>query len=241
MTQADLKAAPRTRWTVVVLVTLMHVGLVAGLIRAFTPDFAATAADVVIRAFTIPAPPPQRPAPAPSEKVAAARTEGAAGAAGRRAKPREIAASPVKIAIKPTQAPPVQGRGEENASGVRDVGAGTGASGAGHGTGAGTGGIGQGGGGTGSPTVKIEGDINSARDYPRASRDLRIGASVTIELAVGSDGQVKGCRIVQPSPDPDADRITCALATSRFRFRPARDALGNPVRAMYRWRQRWFY
>ncbi|MCT2399784.1 energy transducer TonB [Novosphingobium mangrovi (ex Huang et al. 2023)] len=142
--------------------------------------------------------------------------------------------------VKPTQAPPAAGNGDENASGARPEGEGSGASGPGYGTGAGAGGMGQGG-GQATPTVKIKGDINSAKDYPRASRDLRIGASVTIEMTVGADGRVKACRIVQPSPDPAADRITCALATKRFRFRPALDAEGSPVEATYRWRQRWFY
>ncbi|WP_245892858.1 TonB family protein [Novosphingobium guangzhouense] len=89
--------------------------------------------------------------------------------------------------------------------------------------------------------MKIAGDINSARDYPRAGRDLRVGASVTIDLTVGRDGRVTSCRVIQPSPDPQADRITCDLATRRFRFRPATDSGGNQVEALYRWRQRWFY
>jgi protein TonB len=35
--------------------------------------------------------------------------------------------------------------------------------------------------------------------------------------------------------------ITCRLAEERFRFRPSLDNQGNPVEAMYGWRQRWFY
>jgi protein TonB len=46
--------------------------------------------------------------------------------------------------------------------------------------------------------------------------------------------------VVEPSPDPEADRITCRLAEERFRFRPARNAGGEPVAAQYGWRQRWF-
>jgi protein TonB len=116
----------------------------------------------------------------------------------------------------------------------------TGAAGAGTGTGSGAGGNGQGGGG-GSAAVKIAGDINSARDYPIASRDLRIGDHVVIALTVGTDGRPSACRVVRASRDPEADAITCRLAMARFRFRPATDAAGQPVIATYGWQQRWFY
>ncbi|MEJ2410786.1 MAG: TonB family protein, partial [Novosphingobium sp.] len=239
MRQADLRTGHRTRWGVAAFVLLIHLALVAGLIRAFTPRFAASVVDTVTQAFSIALPPPaSEPPPAPSPSAGPPAQEGAAGAPGRKAKPRDAAVPKAPIAVKPTEAPPAASSGDENASGARDEGADTGASGAGLGTGAGAGGTGQGGGGRGSPTVKIKGDINSARDYPRATRDLRIGASVTIDLTVGTDGRVSGCRIFRPSPDPGADRITCELAAKRFRFRPATDAAGRPVEATYRWRQR---
>ena len=50
----------------------------------------------------------------------------------------------------------------------------------------------------------------------------------------------QGCRIHRASPDPEADRITCQLATERFRFKPATDAAGNPVVSTFGWQQRWF-
>jgi len=89
--------------------------------------------------------------------------------------------------------------------------------------------------------VKISGDINSARDYPRKSRDQRIGNSVIIVITVGVDGRPKACRIARPSPEPDTDRVTCELAMKRFRFRPATNAAGEPVESDYGWQQRWFY
>ena len=244
MTQADFRMDRRKRWGIAATVLLIHVVVVAALIRAFTPDFATDVVRTMTQAFTVtPEPPAPEPeastSPAPS--VAPPDKEGAAGAAGRKAKPREVAAPKAKIVVKPTQAPPVAGVGDENASGAKTEGEGSGASGSGLGTGAGASGTGQGGGGQAAPTVKIKGDINSAKDYPRSSRDRRIGASVTIDLTVGTDGRVKACRIVQPSPDPVADRITCELATKRFRFRPALDNAGRPIEAVYRWRQRWFY
>ncbi|MCJ2178813.1 TonB family protein [Novosphingobium album (ex Hu et al. 2023)] len=242
MTQADFRMERRKRLSVAALVLLVHLVLVAGLIRAFTPRFAASVVDSVTQAFFVSLPPSlPEPAPSPSPSAALPVEQGAAGAPGRKAQPREAAAPEASIAFKPTQAPPVAGTRDENTAGARDDGGGTGASGTGMGTGGGTGGTGQGGGGQSAPTVKVRGDINSAKDYPRASRGLRIGASVTIDLTVGTDGRVKACRVVRPSPDTEADRITCDLATKRFRFRPATDAQGNPVDAIYRWRQRWFY
>ncbi|WP_235522925.1 TonB family protein [Novosphingobium sp. Leaf2] len=128
----------------------------------------------------------------------------------------------------------------DTAGGAGTIGTGSGAVGEGHGTGAGLGGDGPGAGGGAAPTVKIAGDINAASDYPRSGRARRAGASVIIDLTVGPDGRVDNCRVVQPSPDPEADAITCRLATQRFIFRPARGPSGEPVRAIYRWRQRWF-
>ena len=93
-----------------------------------------------------------------------------------------------------------------------------------------------------SSPVKIAGDINDARDYPvpPGGREIRRGHHVIVHMTVGTDGRARNCRIVEPSPDPEADRITCRLAEERFRFRPARDEDGNPVAAPYGWRQDWF-
>ncbi|MBA3054099.1 MAG: energy transducer TonB, partial [Sphingomonadales bacterium] len=122
----------------------------------------------------------------------------------------------------------------------RDEGAGTGAGGRGEGTGSGGSGSGQGAGG-GTKPIKIAGEINSARDYPSATRDLRIGDSVVIWLTVGTDGKPDACKVARPSKDAEANAITCRLALERFRFRPATDANGKPVVSTYGWQQRWFY
>lgn len=233
----------RPRWGVAAAVLLIHVVVVAGLVRAFTPDLAEAVVRTVTQAFSVTLPPPSPPpSPQPSPAASAVpKEEGASGAAGRKADPRDAAVPKAKVVVKPTEAPPTAGKGRENASGASERGEGSGGAAAGSGTGAGGSGSGGGGGGGGSPTAKIAGDINSAKDYPRSSRDLRIGASVTIDLTVGTDGRVSACRVFAPSPDPEADRITCKLATKRFRFRPALDTTGKPIEATYRWRQRWFY
>ena len=242
--EADLATPPRIRVGVFVLVALLHLLAVLALIRAFAPDFAWRAIDTVVSTFAVEAPhpvPSPSPSPAAPPSAAAARPAGDAGAAGRRAVPRAVSAPRPRIAVPREQvAPLVAGAGSADTAGARDTGAGTGGGPAGSGSGSGGSGSGQGGGG-GSPPVKIAGDINSARDYPAATRDLRIGGQVVIALTVGPDGRPGACRVVRPSRDAEADAITCRLAQARFRFRPATDAGGQPVSATYGWQQRWFY
>ena len=240
--RAELGLPRRSRWGVVALVAVLHLLAIAALVRAFTPEIAESIVGSITTAFDIPLDPPSPtpPRPEPPRKSATPRKESDAGAPGRKASPRDVAVPKAPIAVKPTEAPPVAGTGHENAAGAADKGEGTGASGQGMGLGAGAGGAGTGDGGGASKAVKIAGDINSARDYPRGSRELRLGHQVVIVVRVGTDGRVKSCRVLQPSPDPEADRITCRLASERFRFRPARDGAGNAVEADYGWRQRWF-
>lgn len=240
MSGADLSSPRPVRVGAFVAVAVLHLLAIGMLIRAFAPDFTSKAVDAVLTTFTVtvktvePSPPPP---PAPKGGAA----QGAAGAAGKRAVPREVAAPKPKVAIpRPQVAPPVAGTGAANTAGARDAGAGTGAGGQGEGTGSGGAGNGQGAGG-GTRPVKIAGDINSARDYPIATRDLRIGASVVIWLTVGTDGKPSACKVARPSKDAEANAITCRLALERFRFRPATDANGQPVVSTYGWQQRWFY
>ncbi|MEW9854247.1 TonB family protein [Novosphingobium sp. M1R2S20] len=245
MADADMKPPRRTRLGVALLVTILHVLAVAALVRAFAPSLAADAIRPVVQAFDviitapIPEPSPElSPAPVPSP--APEREEGAAAPRGTTAKPQEVVAPTPKVVLARDPAPAVAGTGTQNEAGASDSGPGTGAGGEGQGTGAGAAGSGTGGGGSAAKAVKIAGDIVSARDYPRATRDLRLGSSVTIALTVSPEGRVSDCRVLRPSRDPEADRITCQLATERFRFRPARDAAGRPVPSVYGWQQRWF-
>jgi len=77
-----------------------------------------------------------------------------------------------------------------------------------------------------SYSITPAGEINNARDYPTppGGRQVRRGHDVVIELTVGTSGRVTACRITDPSPDPEADAITCRLATERFVFRPRLNA-----------------
>jgi protein TonB len=241
MSRADISSPRGTRLAVVLAVALLHVALVLALIRAFAPELTYRVGEQVMAAFTvtITAPPPKPPPPSEKPVVQAPEPAGAAAEAGKRSVAKPVAAPSPRIVLATQAAPPVAGQGSQTTSGARDTGVGTGAGGQGNGTGAGGSGNGIGGGGA-SKVVKIAGDINSTHDYPAASRELRLGDYVIIALTVGTDGRVKGCRIHRPSRDPQADQITCRLATERFRFRPATDWQGNPIEAIYGWQQRWF-
>ncbi len=247
MPAPDLKPRKRARLMIAVAVLGLHVAAIVALVAAFAPSLGDAALRPVLQAVNVtlatsspPPPPPPPPAPRPSPSNAVAQAQGAAAPPAKKARPRAVAAPAPRIVIATPPAPPVAADGAVNRAGASAAGAGTGAVGIGQGTGAGGSGTGTGGGGGAAKAVKIAGDIVSARDYPRRTRDLRLGSAVTIALTVGADGRPTACRIVRPSRDPGADRITCDLATSRFRFRPARNAAGEPVASIYGWQQRWF-
>ena len=234
MSELDLSTPRRGKIGVFALVALLHLLAIAALIRAFAPDFATQTVERVVAAFTVTiTTPPPAPSPTAPEPV------GGAGAAGKRATPRPVKAPEPKLPVSRVPAPKASSSGSADTSGARDAGSGTGAGGAGNGTGSGAGGAGQGG-GQARPLEKTAGEINSVRDFPRATRDKREGTAVVVEMTVGTDGRARDCRVVTPGGDPEADRIVCRLAEARFRFRPRLDAAGNPVTARYRWRQRWW-
>jgi protein TonB len=224
----------RPRWGTLTLVVLLHLAALAGLVRVFAPDVTAGVIEEAgsLISVTITAPPEPEPAPAEPEA-------GAAGEEGREATPREVSAPEAPLP-RPQPAPRAASTGTADTSGAREQGEGTGAGGAGEGTGSGAAGSGQGGGAR--PLELTSGRIDNARDYPTppGGRQVRRGHDVVIELAVGTDGRVTGCRVTDPSPDPEADAITCRLATERFVFRPRLDANGQPTTGRFRWRQRWF-
>ncbi len=224
----------RPRWGTLLLVLVLHLALLAALVRVFAPTFTAHAVERVASLVTVSITAPPDPEPAPAGQP----EQGAAGAEAPKATPREVAAPEAPLP-RPSPAPRAAATGAETLAGAGDQGSGTGAGGAGTGPGGGAG-TGQ---GSGARALElISGRIDDARDYPTppGGRQVRRGHDVVIELTVGTDGRVSACRITDPSPDPEADAITCRLATERFVFRPRLNAAGEPVVGTYRWRQRWF-
>ena len=225
----------RPRWGTLLLVVLLHLAVLAALVRVFAPRFTTTLVERTASLVTVTITAPPDPEPAPDAEPDA----GAAGAEAPEAVAREVAA-PAAPLPRPSPAPRAASTGDETVAGAGEQGAGTGAGGAGAGPGAGGTGTGRGGGAR--PLELISGRIDDARDYPTppGGRQIRRGHDVVIELTVGTDGRVSACRITAPSPDPAADALTCRLATERFVFRPRLNAAGEPVVGTYRWRQRWF-
>ena len=233
----------RPRWGTLALVALLHLAALAGLVRAFAPDFTASTIERATSLVTVSvATPPPQPEATPSPEPDLAPDEGEAAPEAPRETPRAVVApEPVAPVPRPVEAPRAPSTGAANIAGAGESGVGTGGGGEGEGAGSGRAGAGQGGMAVTRPE-KIAGDINDARDYPAppGGRAIRRGHHVVVYMTVGIDGRARDCRVVEPSPDPEADRITCRLAEERFRFLPARDAQGNPVPATYGWRQEWF-
>ena len=234
----DLSVPRRTKVGVALLVIGLQVLLVIALVRAFTPDFAASVVKSVLSTFSVTVTTPPMPDPPPPPK--APEPAGKSGDEGKQAIPREVVAPPTRLPISKVPAPRASSTGSADTSGAGTKGSGTGAGGPGNGTGTGNGGNGQGGGAV-TKAVKTAGDINSARDYPIPTRDLRINDFVIVAITVGIDGRPTGCRVARASKDAQANTITCQLALKRFRFKPAMDASGKPVTSVYGWKQSWYY
>lgn len=191
-------------------------------------------------------PPPPRPKERPVERTAdKAAPKDAPGMRNLENKATAVVAPPVTPLIPP---PPV------TTAPVADVGsaAQTGASPLpGPGRGAGSYGDGLGGGGTGGDG---DGDgAGEAVEGPRrlsgrmAYRDLPEGllpegreAAVRVVYAVRRDGRVEDCEIDRSSGIRTIDTLTCRLIEQRFRFRPALDRGGRPVRSFVQETHTWY-
>lgn len=182
--------------------------------------------------LTFPDRPLLPPPPPPSRKSAAAPT-GAPAPEGLKAKASPMVAPKPRIVLPvnpPIVAAPRPGEGSQNAQGAGLAGSGNGAGGSGDGSGGG----GKGGAGTGANAGvarlprQVAGRIRFS-DLPADLRKARRGADITVRYRIGVDGKVSGCTVVSSSSRPDVDAGTCQRITERFRFRPARDAGGDPV------------
>jgi protein TonB len=218
-------------------IALLHVLALYGLARALAPDLTASVEKQVVSAFTVTVTTPPPPPENQDEP-----DEGAQGDPGKDAVPQPVTQPPPPRDLKQeTPRPRASSTGTATRSGATQAGEGTGAAGSGLGTGSGNSGGGRGGVAVTKP-VHISGSIDNARDFPvpPGGRGARQGTEVIVRVVVGTDGRARDCTIYRPSPDPEADRITCQLVEGRLGFRPAMDREGNPVPAPFYWRQRWF-
>jgi protein TonB len=177
-----------------------------------------------------PPPPPRKTVPPPSSS----KPEGAASPPNLEAKPTEIVAPPPEIAQPvppPVAAAPIAGTGSDPSAGAAPVaGPGTGSGGLGNGTGSGNGGNGGGAGGNGRGPRQVKGKIKD-KDYPRGAGAAGIQGTVWVQFSVETDGSVGQCIVTRSSGSAELDETTCRLIQQRYRFKPARDAQGRPVRS----------
>lgn len=221
-----------------VVIVVLHIAALYGLSRVLAPDLTASVQKQVVSAFTVtvttPLPPPPANQPEPDE--------GAQGDPGEEAVAQPVTQpKPPRTLREEPQRPQASSTGTASRSGAAEADEGTGAAGSGLGTGSGNSGRGRGGVAATKP-MHISGSIDNARDYPAppGGRGARQGTEVIVRVTVGTDGRARGCTVYRPSPDAEADRITCQLVESRLGFRPAMDGEGNLVAAPFYWRQRWF-
>jgi protein TonB len=69
-------------------------------------------------------------------------------------------------------------------------------------------------------------------DYPKAALHGDMQGRVEALLTINEKGLVSTCAIRRSSGNRLLDRTTCRLVRTRYRFDPARDAEGRPVRTL---------
>lgn len=186
--------------------------------------------------------------PRPPEK----KLEASASAESGRAAPPSLKAeaapvpAPLKVIVPPKPVPaaitPAASVGLKPGAAVQP-GPGSGAGGHGSGTGSGIGGTGSGAGtgdgdGGGSDAEWTGGKIRD-KDYPKALREANISGTTVTEVAVGSGGRPTACRVTHTSGSRELDVTTCRLIMERFKFRPARNAAGQPIDSHIEYDQEW--
>ena len=214
---ANISRRARARLWVGLAVAGLHLAVIALLVRGFALDFVRMTPVGALQSVRLWWPPP----PCKCLPRLSAKQKGGGHSAASPQPSQTQAVPSIPLSVQPVEA----AGGDAPTPGVGVAGAG---SGAGDGN------------GTGQGPEKLSGEIR-AGDYPAESRALRIGDYVIVALTVGVDGRVRACRVHRASRDAAADAITCRLAQERFRFRPATDAAGHLVEAVFGWRQSWHF
>ncbi|MFC0202762.1 energy transducer TonB [Novosphingobium soli] len=239
--------SPRQR-ALSALASLLIVGggmaaLVAGLAARMTPQARREALTAVL-------PLPQPAAPRPRETPAKADSTAAKGRPSPpnlRNKATQVVAPPPRlpplIVPPPVITAPYAGTGSATQSGASDrAGPGRGAGGVGDGDGGGGNGDGDGEGYDDAVTRprQIRGRLRFS-DLPPDLREAKAGGELKLRYRIGVDGRVSDCRILVSSGRPALDATTCRLITERFRFRPSRNARGEPVAALMVETHGWYF
>lgn len=244
-----LSAEPRDRVKSMLGVVVIHALVGLALLRGLgvTVHPAARSIPQLIDVALIPPPPPAIPAQPDTqteEKPRPEDPEGAASPANLKNTPTEVVAPEPVIQLPvppPIPVAPVAGQGSAPAAGAAPFpGPGTGAGGVGNGLGSGLygNGTGGGGGGRGAKARYLSGGIDPD-DYPRSAIQRRAQGKTFVRFTVLPNGRVRDCRVTRSSGHRDLDAATCPLLERRLRYRPARDATGQPIAAAIDGQQDW--
>ncbi|MXO89294.1 energy transducer TonB [Pontixanthobacter aquaemixtae] len=229
---STIKRKPRV--STIIIIVLLHILAIYGLTRAFAPQAVESVERSIISAFTVTITAPEEAPPPEAEPIP---DEGAAGDAGKKAKPKPVAAP--ETPLKPNwPMPKASSTGTANASGAKEAGDGTGAAGTGDGTGSGRGGGGQGGVTIATKPSVRSGELNTASDFPvpEGGRETRFGKSVTVHFTVGIDGVAKNCSVARSGVDSATTALVCPLVVRKIRFNPAKRSDGTLAEARYGYR-----
>ena len=221
------------------LVGGIAVALALGLARGIVPPLPAPPGFVAIELEPPPSPPPPEPPPRSAEASAA---KDRAGVRNRQNLATPVVAAPKRL---PTPPPPVAAAtspasGTASQSGASPFpGPGDGAGSAGSGLGGGgLGGSGDGGGIATGPR-QIRGRL-VVGDFPDGLIGPGEQATVGVRYTVETDGRVSGCTITRSSGFSAVDTMACRLITARFRYRPAANRAGQPVRSVISETHTWY-
>jgi protein TonB len=212
---------------------LIHIAIGAAFLTGLVTNVARPPTEVM-QTFDVEPPPP----PVVEVKKEEPAPRGDPGEAGKKAQPTPVAVPEPKIEVPakpPIIAAPVPGQGVAPSAGAAQAGAGTGAGGRGSGLGGG----GSGGNGAGfTPPQQIRRIPD--REYRRISASGIRNGSAALRLVVSPEGRAISCRVVRSSGDASVDALVCQLTQRYARYRPARDAAGEPVPWELTWQPYWY-
>ena len=216
----------------------------AVLIYGLVGPGAAAHGPATLVSVTLDRPPKPQPEPQPERaKAGTTPDRGAAAPAGRKAQASPIIAAPQPIPIPDAPlAPLTPGTAVGPSAGAAPVGVGSGAGGQGAGNGSGSGGEGTGNGdgaGDGGTDPEWTGGKIRDADYPKALRENFVSGITGTLVSVGLNGRPIGCRVIKRSGSAELDATTCRLVMERFKFRPARNATGQPISSDIEYEQEW--
>lgn len=218
--------------------------MIAGLAAQMTPRERRETLAAIIPLRDEPEKPRPKEVPARADSTAA---KGRPSPPNLRNKATQIVAPPPRlpplIVPPPVITAPRANIGSAAQSGVSDrLGPGQGAGGIGDGDGGGGDGDGDGAGEGDALTrpKQIRGRLHFS-DLPPDLREAKTGGELRLRYRIGVDGRVSDCRIMVSSGRPELDATTCRLITERFRFKPSKNARGEPVPSIMVETHGWYF